>query len=326
VERNLKYWELEKEPEMIRADLQVFNATKARQNNINDINEYKTTIRATKEWKPERRIVVSFTANDHTTSNTIKEIEKDKDKYPTLAPKLIQVINFRKNAMLEMNKTRGNPMRNIYINIVLTPMDFKADCSWTIHRSEEKGNWDYTTHFLHTTEYNLAGAEAVEYKSREQMMTQEEKKQEEENKKRLAELKKTAYPNYFLMSCYDLGRALNKCSFAGYNIDDIINDEEWFESTRWNAETKACDEKYQTHSIHQVVATNVNHTDNTFTIIGYMTAQRISTTGSDEIIEPYIKKAKVEKTITYPAPGKRVKITQLQKDLKKLTQNYVIPK
>jgi hypothetical protein len=320
--RGVKYFELKSDPEVVKAELARKKAENALTYNQLDIASLKNEIRATKEWKPIRRIVVSFTSNDHTTDKTIADINKNKEAYPSLAPKLVQVINFRKEAMNEMNKRRDNPMRNIYINIVLTPMDFKADCSWTIHRSSSQNDWTYWTHYLHTTEYNLAGVEAVEFKSREQLMTDAEKAEEEAKKKRLAELKKVPYEDYFLISKYDIGRAISKS--WDYNIDAVVNDDDWYESTRFNPETKACDEKYQTHNISQLVATKVNHTDNTFTIIGYM-YERSFTDISKEKIEPHIKKAKAVMTITYPTPSKRCKTTQLQKDLKKLTQNYEIP-
>ncbi len=325
-ERNITYFQWKNQPDYIEAEKIIEKAKKALTNNEDDIRHLKAEIKATKEWKPERRIVVSFSYNDHITASTITKIDTLKKTCPDLCPKLIAVVNMRKTIMTEMNKSRGNPMRNVYLDFNLTPMDYRIQASWVIHRSSERDSysWVWTTHYLHITEYNLYGAETVEYKSKEQLMSDEEKKQAEEKKKRLNELKKTPYDDYFLISNYDIGRAMNKGSFVDYKIDDLINDEDWYESTRWNAETKACDEKYQTHSVHNLVATNVNHTDNTFTIIGYMYEPRYDTE-KKEREEPHIKKAKIQKTITYPTPSKRVKTTQLQKDLKKLTQNYEIP-
>lgn len=288
-------------PEVVKAELACEKVSKNVTAKMEDISYLTSVINATKNWKPERRIVVSFTTNDHTTDKTIEEINKNKNKYPTLASKIIQVINFRKNAMEEMNKKRSNPMRNIYINIVLTPMDFKADCSWTIHRSGGKDDWTYYTHYLHTTEYNLSGKEVVEFKSREQLMTEEEKKKKEDRQK----LKKVPYEDYYMIGKYNFP--------SKYTLDDVVLEEDWEEKTLWNG-TKYMEFKYD---CLRFIFGNVNLKKNTIDVLGYMVL--------DSENELTVKKGKV-KTIQMEAKKPRAKQSELEKTIakKNLTQNYNI--
>jgi hypothetical protein len=146
-----------------------------------EIRKRTSYMNSMKQWKPQRRIITSIQTNDHHSDETIKKLMTVSDKYPKLVSKLVKVIEYRKQALAEMNKKRGNPMRSIYIHIVLTPMDFKAVCNWTITRMQYEDDQmticKYKRQFLHATEYNLQGDEAVEYKSNEKLM--EEKKQKE---------------------------------------------------------------------------------------------------------------------------------------------------
>jgi hypothetical protein len=321
-ERNLGYFDIRNQPEFIEATTLYKKAEANVKRNQEDITYYKSLIAATKEWKPVRRIVVSFTANDHTTAKTIADIEANKDKYPTLFPKLVAVINFRKAAMEQMNKQRSNPMRNIYINIVLTPMDFKADCSWTIHRSDS--DWNYCTHYLHTTEYNLAGAEAVEYKSREQMMTEAEKAEEEAKKQRLHALKKTPYDNYFIMNEYTLNEntSIKTKESNGMtthtktiNVNDLVQPDDLEEVENFKGE------KYMRfkYCVIYFVIGNVDIEANTFDVLGYFAGN----SDADKVL----KKCREVKHITNFEPKtKRAKYSPLQKKIEKqnLTQNYEI--
>jgi hypothetical protein len=269
-----------------------------------EINSLKNEISATKDWKPERRIVIDFHSNYHTVDKDIAKIEA-LTTCPSLPAKVVQVIRLRKAVMEEMNKARSNPMRNIHINIVLTPMDYKADCSWTITRYNNTDAWTYT-HFLHRTEYNLVGADVIEYRSRELIMSEAEKKEAEEKKKRLSELKKTPHANYFKMWCDDISRAtstkvknedMTMSSVAKYDLDTLVKEADM--SKGWNGKPY--------NPIFYYIATDVNYETHTFTLIGYLNDK------GDFV------KSDTPLAIVYPAPKtKRTKTTQLQKDAKPL--------
>ena len=312
-ERNVDYFKRETQPEYIEADKAVKNAKKALTNHEDVVRYSKSQIKATKEWKPERRIVASFSYNDLTTDATIKKIDDLMKSCPNLCPKLTTVVRLRKAIMAEMNKSRGTPMRNVYLDFNMTPMDYRIQASWVIRRPTKNDySWVYNTHYLHITEYNLYGDEVVEYKSKEQLMSEEEKKQAEEKKK-------TPYADYFSICMYDIERATSikvkntdgtTSSTSSFKYDHLIHDEEW--ETNIRPDGTVC---ISCLSVRDFIATDVNHKDNTFKIIGYIVDGEIK-----------IKKTKEIMTVNYPAPKtSRTKTTQLQKDLKKLMQNYEIP-
>lgn len=282
------------------------------------LRQNKNEVAATKAWKPVRRITVTMSYNDHGTEKLIQNLTEISKECPNIAPKIIEVVKMRKAAMAEMNKRRGNPMRNVHLEIALTSMDFCVRATWTIHRESEDGGWGWTywTHFLHGTEYNLMGETAVEFKSREKQMTEEENAAIVANVARLKELKKLAHENYFVIYKYEISKATKVCIKKEGNCstyretfkdEQFINDEDLEEFTNSKGETH----KY--NPISQYIVTNVNHEAQTFDIVGYITKK-----------DDGVKKSKITQTIQYPAKNKRAKQSPMEKDLKKLTQNYDI--
>jgi len=257
------------------------------------ITRLENANKSIKEWRPSRRVVACVYYNQHKVEKILETLDGKKTAFGN---KLAQVVRMRDEMMKEENKKRGNPMRSVEWCINLTPMDYRVQASWTVSRNEHNdysGGW--ITHYLHLTEYNLKGEDAVEYKSKEQLLHDEE----EANKKRLAGLKKKVYDNYFYM--YNIKSVLKEC-----NLDSVVCDEDFTDITTFTGEKK----KY--NPISSFVVGNVNLTTHTFTIIGYLKDDKY-------------KKAKTPLALTYPAPkSKACKTTQLQKDLKKLTMNYEV--
>jgi hypothetical protein len=184
-------------------------------------------------------------------------------------------------------------------------------------------------------------------------MSEKEKADAEADKKRLSELKKKAYTDYFTMSEYDIKDATStKEKVVGdkynsykitrkYDLFDAINDEDITTETKTYTKYDSDDEEVagrevvedkkryrDSYSMPTFVVGNVNHTTHTFTIIGYLFEEYKEGMPhySANLIRTYIKKSKTPLTITYPAPKtKACKTTKLQKDLKKLTMNYELP-
>jgi len=215
-----------------------------------EISKYTSYINYMKGWKPQRRIVASIETNDHCTDETIKQLMTVSDKYPKLVSKLVKVIEYRKQALAEMNKTRGTPMRKIYVYIVLTPIDFKADCTWTITRLQHNDDIDtyshYKTHYLHATEYNLQGDEAVEYKSNERLIEE----QKEKEKKEQEELRKQAHEGYSFVRVDEL----NKSNRFSYKQNECVADEHKTDSKL---------------NIYRFIVNNINEEKKTVDLVGY---------------------------------------------------------
>ena len=260
---------------------------------VDELSYLQMVIKATKEWKPERRIVVYFNTNYFKVDETIAKINENKDKYPSLAPKLIQIINFRKDALNIMNKNRSRPMRNIHIEITLTPMDFKAVCSWTIRCAEHRNSWEYKIHYLHTTEYNLYGADVKAYKSREQLISEADKVKEKEKNTLNKALKKLSYDDYYLIDKHNI----NDNTADKIDFNSLIQDEH----------------KKKDIYIFDFIVGNVDITNNTFEIMGYIK--------NEEVI-----KCSETQRITFKAKSARAKLSPLQKIIAKrnLTKNYSI--
>jgi len=140
---------------------------------------YNQKIEATKRWKPIRRVVAEVHYSDHHTDELLEKIEKMNTSFGS---KIVQVIRLRKEAMTEMNAKRGTPMRNVCWYINLTPMDYRAECSWTINRNTNNDySGDWITHYLHLTEYDLKNdkVESFVSKERQQKIDLEEKEKAE---------------------------------------------------------------------------------------------------------------------------------------------------
>jgi hypothetical protein len=159
---------------------------------------WEADIARVKNWRPYRHLQLNFYYNDHDTDEILKELD-NLERIGTVdaikaVKKLRQMIVYRKAMMEEANKKRGNPMRSVELEINLTPMDFCARASWNIRREKSRTDYIITTlvHFLHLTEYNLKGADVVEYHSVEYTNLKKEKEAEEAKKKEAAEAKKKA--------------------------------------------------------------------------------------------------------------------------------------
>jgi hypothetical protein len=180
--------------------------TKAQTNRRNNMNysrdrvdNYKSAIASIKAWKPVRRIYwwMSFNINNY---NEIAKVFEDlqKDAY---FKKIYDVIKHRKAVMEEKNKSRGNPMKSVYLAFNLTPMDYRIQASWNIHR-------DGYVHSTNITEYDLTQETIREYTSTEMRLEKEAEEKAEAERKAAIELKRKVYQGIDYLETY--GAAINK--------------------------------------------------------------------------------------------------------------------
>lgn len=273
-------------------------------------------IQHTKEWRPRRRVVLELNYSDHDTDTLIKYITDATPTFPSLAPKLVDIINMRKTAMAEVNAQRGNPIRHVCLQIYLTPMDYCANATWTIHRTRHEGDeYNEYTHHHHTTQYNLRGDVAVEYVSKEEQRRRDNTAEDE----RLKALRKTPYENYHLVSTYDINRMMEAVEkkkdkkFNRYDVFDkmpYVNDEHIETGTRYDGST------YTTTDVYDLIVSNVDYEAQTFEIGGYVRRD------NEGRMTAY--PSKIKSTIQYPPKNKRAKQSQMEKDVKPFMQNTPI--
>ena len=131
-----------------------------------------------RSWRPMRQVDASLLLNHHKKVQ-YQEIAK---KYPqdVFVQQIWSCIRQRCEIMDEANKGRKNPMRNIHIQLTVTPAETYFCASWDINRSENDGG--YTTYLTNMTEYRLdPNGQVVQFKS-EVTMNIEQKQKEEKDK------------------------------------------------------------------------------------------------------------------------------------------------
>lgn len=280
------------------------------------IRDESAQLSAIKAWKPVRRIKFYIAYNDHKTDEIISQLKEQKESCPTLIKKLIKVIKLRKETMAEMNKSRGNPMRNVYLDFNLTPMDYRIEASWTIHRSSECYDWEYVCYYNHFTEYDLSGEKVKEYKSKETLarIAAEAKEKEREA------LKSVYYEDAFHFTPDNARQALGIDDYSEWR--DILLD--IVQPNKIKTITRKTDgeELTQIEYIPHLIVNNINYEDQTADVIGYL---------DSEVIDEKKKKtrlivvpAKEKTTLQFPAKHARAKQSKLEKILKPLQQWYDI--
>lgn len=133
-------------------------------------------------WKPLRQVDASLLLNHH------KKVQYQEiaNKYPqdVFVQQIWSCIHQRCSLMDEANKGRKNPMRNIHIQLTVTPAETYFCASWDIHRSEYRNEYEsgYITYLTNMTEYRLnPDGQVVQFKS-EVTMNIEQKQKEEKDK------------------------------------------------------------------------------------------------------------------------------------------------
>jgi hypothetical protein len=269
-------------------------------------------IQHTKNWKPQRRITFTFTYYDQQKEDVLKRIEKEKEVNPILATKLGDVVRMRGELMSEMNKSRGNPMRNVYLVFNLTPMDYRIQASWNIRRNEHN-DWsgEYITHQNHITEYNLMSEKVEEYRSAEMLLDELEKQKLQNDKELLKKRKTTPYKDLYSLSKYKLNEATRKEIKSEDNRGEYINpyNTEKLVSILQDEDVEDGKYRWNSYSFPEMIVSNTNFEENTFEIVGYYSK------------DDKIRKAKNIIKVEYKKPRKNTKTTQMQKDLKVVYQN-----
>jgi hypothetical protein len=305
----ISYFELDKQPIIIELEKQIKELTDSLRKSKRELDYHRALDKAIVEWKPERRVILKIDYTDHETDAMIEKLRtlEEQQRCANIVPKLIEVIRMRKAVMAAKNARRGNPMRNVYLEFNLTPMDYRIQASWVIHRNNrfDEYEWRYTVHYLHITEYNLLGERVVEYKSREQLMSDEEKAAAEAEAKRLKELAKTPYTDYFYLNEWRIDGVK-----GDFNKTDVVQDVDILRGERDDGT------EWQRVNIIDFIATNVNYETQTLDIVGYTV---LATPHNYK--DTMVKRAKNKITLTFVPKSKREKTSKMEKQLQKIMQN-----
>jgi hypothetical protein len=280
------------------------------------IRDDSAQLRAIKAWIPVRRIKFHIAYNDHKTDTLISQLKEEKEKCPTLIKKLIKVIKLRKEIMAEMNKSRGNPMRNVYLDFCLTPMDYRIDASWTIHRSSACYDWEYVCYHNHITEYDLSGEKVKEYKSKETLARIAAEAKEKERDA----LKSVYYEDIFTFSPDNARQALGIDAREQYEWRDILLDIVQPNKVKKIIRKTDGEELTLIDYFPHLIVNNINYEDQTADVIGYLDSEVIDEKkGKTRLI---VIPAKEKTTLQFPAKHARAKQSKLEKILKPLQQWY----
>ena len=166
------------------------------------LSQYESQKQKMINWKPMRKIVYEFSYDGYKPDEIIAKISQSNMH---LYNNLVWIIKERSKMMAEVNKTRGNPIRRVFFDVILTDTEDKTfiKCAWEITRSYKDDDNKNSNSYVYYDTYSYAHY-VEEYKIRDgkdepekfqstetvaSMKSKAEKEAEEQKKKE--ELKET---------------------------------------------------------------------------------------------------------------------------------------